>query len=153
MKKLFVVAAAAAALVLGAGAGSSAQACGGDKTAEAAFGKMTVEQVWARVEAKDGLHVYDANSKERFDEGHVPGAIWVDYKTLTAEALPARKDADIVFYCAREQCTASHKAARAAMDLGYTSVAVMPEGIKGWEAKQKPVERAAASATDGKRES
>lgn len=154
MKKVFVAGALAAALVLGVGAaGSSASACGGYTDDAASFGKMSVEQVWARVEAKDDVHIYDANSKERYDQGHVPGAVWVDYKALTAEALPAEKSDTVVFYCAREQCKASHKAAEAAVVLGYTSVYIMPEGIMGWEAKNKPVQRVEAPRADAKRES
>jgi rhodanese-related sulfurtransferase len=36
---------------------------------------------------------------------------------------------------------ASHQAARRAVALGYTKVFVMPDGIDGWIAAAKPVER------------
>ncbi len=38
---------------------------------------------------------------------------------------------------------ASHKAAREAAQLGYSSVFVMPDGIQGWVKAGKPVERGA----------
>jgi rhodanese-related sulfurtransferase len=36
---------------------------------------------------------------------------------------------------------ASHQAARRAAALGYTKVFVMPDGIDGWIAAGKPVEK------------
>jgi rhodanese-related sulfurtransferase len=34
---------------------------------------------------------------------------------------------------------ASHKAARRAVEAGYTDVAVMVDGLKGWKAAGQPV--------------
>jgi rhodanese-related sulfurtransferase len=122
----------------------------GSQTAEAAprFAMVTVDQVATRVESHDAhLAVFDANSRETFDEHHVPGAHWVDYHTLTASELPADHATSLVFYCANEQCSASHHAADAAVDLGFTDVSVMGGGIQGWIAAGKPVEAGAAPAT------
>ena len=44
---------------------------------------------------------------------------------------------------------ACHKAAKAAMELGYTNVHIMPEGIMGWEKAEKPVETGAAAPVQG----
>ncbi|HUL58165.1 MAG TPA: hypothetical protein VLU43_02770 [Anaeromyxobacteraceae bacterium] len=38
---------------------------------------------------------------------------------------------------------ASHEAARRAVELGYTSVFVMPDGIQGWRKAGKAVETGA----------
>jgi 3-mercaptopyruvate sulfurtransferase SseA len=70
------------------------------------FGELTVEQLQAKMdEAKAGklaLTIYDNNSKERWEGGHIPGARWVDYKNVQASDLPADKSATLVFYCANE---------------------------------------------------
>lgn len=148
-KKLFVTAAlaVAAGFALMGIAQSDAAACGPkDDTVARSFGKMSVEEVWSKMEAKAPIHIFDNNSKERFEEGHVPGATWLDFRNVTASVLPADKDATLVFYCAREQCTACHKGADAALRLGYVNVYIMPEGIMGWEAKGKPVERPETAA-------
>lgn len=105
------------------------------------FAMVTVDQVAARVEAHDAhLAVFDANGRETYDSHHVPGATWVHYDSITADVLPADHATSLVFYCANEHCSASHVAADAAIDLGYTDVAVMGGGIQGWVDAGKPVE-------------
>jgi rhodanese-related sulfurtransferase len=111
------------------------------------FAIVSVDQVATRVEAHDAhLAVYDANHRETFDEHHVPGATWVHYDSVTADVLPADHATSLVFYCANEQCSASHVAAEAAVDLGYTDVSVMGGGIQGWIDAGKPVEAGTPAA-------
>lgn len=111
------------------------------------FAIISVDAVAQRVEAHDArLAVFDANSRETYDEHHVPGATWVRYDAVTAEVLPTDHTASLVFYCANESCTASHNAAEAAVALGYSDVSVMGGGIQGWLAAGKPVESAAPAA-------
>ena len=107
--------------------------------AEAALPRMTVDQVLTRVQQHDGLVVYDNNSRERYQAGHVPSARWVAYRTVQASDLPADPAAPLVFYCGGEQCSACHTAALTAMSLGHTNVSIMPAGISGWVAAGKPV--------------
>lgn len=119
-------------------------------TAEAAprFHQISVADVAARVEAHDAsLAVFDANHRETFDEHHVPGATWVHYDQVTADVLPADHATSLVFYCANEECSASHVAAESAIDLGYTDVSVMGGGIQGWIDAGKPVESATPATT------
>lgn len=70
-----------------------------------AFGRLTVDEVAAKIEeAKSGklaLALYDANPKSRYDKGHLPGAKWIGDE-FDPKALPADKDATLVFYCANE---------------------------------------------------
>ncbi len=61
---------------------------------------LTVDQVAERIAAKDGkTFVLDANMKESWVSGHVPGARWVDDENVTAADLPADKTATLIFYC------------------------------------------------------
>lgn len=111
------------------------------------FAMISVDQVAERVAAHDAhLAVFDANHRETFDEHHVPGATWVHYDSVTADVLPADHATSLVFYCANEQCSASHVAAESAIDLGYTDVSVMGGGIQGWVEAGKPVETATPAA-------
>jgi len=126
---------------------SSEASAEGHATGEAHFTIVSVDEVAQHVAAHDGqLAVFDANSRETYEEHHVPGATWVHYDSVTADVLPTDHAASLVFYCGNEQCTASHTAAEAAADLGYTNVHVMGAGIQGWIAAGKPVE-AGAPAT------
>jgi rhodanese-related sulfurtransferase len=105
-----------------------------------AFGRLSVQEVSDLV-AKGEASVFDDNHEERFKQGHVPGAVWLPYDAVTAEKLPGQKDRTLVFYCASERCGACHKAADAAIALGYTKVFIMPAGIAGWEAAGLAVEK------------
>ncbi|HVY46763.1 MAG TPA: rhodanese-like domain-containing protein [Minicystis sp.] len=70
------------------------------------FGRMTVDELAAKMtDAKAGklkLAVYDANHKDDYAKGHIPGAKWVKFDAVTAADLPPEKDATLVFYCANE---------------------------------------------------
>lgn len=116
-------------------------------SAEAAeqFKRMSIDELTTKMdEAKAGkltLHIYDNNNKDRFAEGHIPGAKWVQFDAVKEGDLPSNKDATLVFYCASEQCMACHTGAKSAVALGFKNVYILPAGIKGWEKAQKPVEK------------
>jgi 3-mercaptopyruvate sulfurtransferase SseA len=70
---------------------------------EPALAQMTPDEVQAKLANPDGkFYVFDANMKPVFDAGHVPGAKWVPADAVTADMLPADKDATLLFYCANE---------------------------------------------------
>jgi hypothetical protein len=112
VKKLLVLPAAALALSIGAaGCSSNAAPAQGSASASAANAEpseptvkqMTADDVDQRLAKNDAtFHVYDANEKEVFDAGHVPGAKWVPFNAVTADMLPPNKDDTLVFYCANE---------------------------------------------------
>jgi rhodanese-related sulfurtransferase len=105
-----------------------------------AFGTLSVEQVEQGI-ADKSLFVFDNNSPEQYAQGHVPTAKWIKFYDVNASDLPADRAARLVFYCANEQCLASHAGAKAAVKLGYTNVFVMPSGIMGWERAGKRIEK------------
>jgi hypothetical protein len=104
------------ALVLGAGAcrkdapptevaQSPSQASTQAKEAAEPFGRLTVEEVEARLKdpgPQGRLHVFDVNSKERFEKSHVPTATWLKFNDFKESDLPPQKNAPLVFYCANE---------------------------------------------------
>jgi 3-mercaptopyruvate sulfurtransferase SseA len=63
--------------------------------------ELTVDEVSTRIAAHDGkTFVYDNNPKDRYAQGHLPGAKWVAFDNVTAADLPPDKSASLVFYCA-----------------------------------------------------
>jgi 3-mercaptopyruvate sulfurtransferase SseA len=81
-------------------------ALAGCKSASAPSGdlkSLTIDQVDQRIQAHDGkTFVYDDNNKDRYAQGHLPGAKWLDEDAVTANDLPADKGATLIFYCANE---------------------------------------------------
>jgi 3-mercaptopyruvate sulfurtransferase SseA len=64
---------------------------------------LSVDEVSARIALGDGkTFVYDNNPRERFDKSHVPGARWLDFRSVKASDLPQDRSATLVFYCANE---------------------------------------------------
>ncbi len=102
--------------------------------------EISVEDVADRLGQGD-LYVFDVNPRERWARGHVPRAVNLDPADFTIADLPEDRTATLVFYCSDPRCGASRFAARRAQQMGYTSVFVMPAGIRGWREAGKPVER------------
>ena len=102
--------------------------------------RLTLAQVEAKLGAP-GVFLFDANPKEFYEHGHLPGAAWVKFDAVTAEVLPADRAATLIFYCANELCTASHSAAKSALALGYGNTFLMPEGFIGWKKSGRQIIR------------
>jgi|SRR5450432_4217288 3-mercaptopyruvate sulfurtransferase SseA len=61
---------------------------------------LSVDEVAAKLAANDGkTFMFDANTKDSWIKGHVPGAKWIDDENVTADQLPADRNALLVFYC------------------------------------------------------
>lgn len=102
---------------------------------------VTVAELDAQL-ARNACTPVDANGPEtRKNRGVIPGAIRLsDYETFSASELPADKARPLVFYCANEQCGASHTAAEKALASGHKDVKVLTAGIRGWVDAGKSVE-------------
>ncbi len=113
-------------LALGFGSG-----CSGD---HGNLPTLTLDQV-ARIVQNRSATLVDANGQStRSEYGVIPGAILLsDYHDYdVASELPTDKNAKLAFYCSSTRCSAAPRAAEKAVEAGYTDVAVVPEGIKGW---------------------
>ena len=89
------------------------------------------------------LHIFDANTDEvRAKNGIINGAKTLSSSSnyIVAQMLPKDKNARLIFYCANEKCTASHKAAQRALEAGYKDVLVMTDGIEGWRKSGQPTD-------------
>ena len=100
------------------------------------FKVMNSKDLQREIQAKKkNVFIYDVNMDSlRTAEGVIPGAKALDgFNTYALTTLPKEKDSKLIFYCASEQCTASHDAAKRAMSAGYQNVFVMTDGIFGWK--------------------
>ena len=87
---------------------------------------------------RDAYIVIDARTPEAFATGHVPGAVNLPHRTITAETAQFPKDAVLVTYCDGIGCNASTKAAVKLSRLGYR-VKEMIGGIDWWRRDGLPV--------------
>jgi len=86
------------------------------------------------------ITVVDVNSRERWSEGHVPGATNLDPENFKSKDLPTDKSATVVFYCSNFMCSKGPKAAKRARKFGYQNAIVMSAGIKGWLCAKLPTQ-------------
>jgi len=79
-----------------------------------------------------GFVLLDVRSPKPFAEGHVPGAINIPHRTITAERM-AEYPAGTLFvvYCAGPHCNGANKAAVRLARLGRP-VKEMIGGVTGW---------------------
>ena len=86
--------------------------------------------------AENTVMVFDARPfRPKYVKGHIPGAVSLPHSQFDAlkAKLPRANDFPIIFYCGGLECRLSHKAAKAAMELGYTDVKVFSKGYPEWK--------------------
>jgi adenylate cyclase len=99
-------------------------------------GIRTIDLEEARqLQAEGVLFVDTRSSNSGYPKAHIPGAVWLDYKTkLTAENLAehADKNTKIVFYCDGPYCYKSAFACAKAAIWGFTDVFYFAGGMPAW---------------------
>ena len=82
-----------------------------------------------------GFVLVEARGPAAFARGHIPGAINLWHREITAERLAAFPPETLfVAYCAGPHCNGAERAALALARLGRPAK-VMPGGITGWLAE------------------
>lgn len=86
-----------------------------------------------RLEKKDAFTLVDIRERDEFDQGHIPGAIFIPrgFLELRIEEKQPDRDAPIVVYCAGGLRSAL--AARNLKEMGYTNVESLLGGFNGWK--------------------
>ncbi len=63
-------------------------------------GIIEAQEVWAALQRGEPLRLVDVMGQEHWAEGHLPGAEWIDFRSLSREARRRfRKDEPLVLYC------------------------------------------------------
>ncbi|MCZ6463204.1 MAG: rhodanese-like domain-containing protein [Proteobacteria bacterium] len=114
----------------------------GCKADHSDLASFTVSELAAMLVQGVALTVLDANNDDtRAKRGIIPGAVLLSsYRDYLWSELPTDKASQLIFYCASEMCSAAPTAARKAVAAGYSAVAVLPAGIKGWLEEGQPVD-------------
>ena len=107
------------------------------------LGVISVPELAALLESAAPVAVCDANGEDvRAELGTIPGArLLSSYNGYDVAAeLPSERAQKLVFYCYSPSCSSASAAARRAVAAGYTNVSVLPDGIVGWLADNRPAE-------------
>ncbi|MCH8926641.1 MAG: tetratricopeptide repeat protein [Proteobacteria bacterium] len=100
-------------------------------------GATTVDPAAAKRLFDDGVTFVDVRTPTLWANGHIPGAVFLDLKTMLTEASLAEvvgKDQEVVFYCMGPRCLVSSRACAKAVAWGYQKVYYLRQGYPGWKA-------------------
>ncbi len=102
--------------------------------------ETNVEEIRDRVANGDAFYLVDVREESEWNNGHLPGAIHLGKGVIERdiEQTIPDMDADIVLYCGGG--FRSVLAADNLQRMGYTRVASMDGGYRGWIAAGLPVE-------------
>jgi rhodanese-related sulfurtransferase len=105
--------------------------------------QITRDELRRRLDAGTPTILLEALPGKYYSEGHIPGAVQINYENVRSEApkLAPDRNATIVVYCASSTCSNSDIAANQFDALGYTDVRVYVEGKKDWLEAGFPVAR------------
>ena len=102
-----------------------------DLIAEARSRIKEVTPSEAMADTSENLVYFDCREPQEYNLGHIPGAVFIprgQMETKIEAVIP--RDKKVVIYCATGNRSAL--AALTLMQMGYTDVASMSEGFRGW---------------------
>lgn len=106
-------------------------------------GAATVDAAKAKEIFDEEVLFVDVRKDSDWDAGRIPGAVHLDVKSaFTDEALAEEieKGDKVVFYCNGVKCHRSSKAAKMAVEWGYTNIYYFRLGFPSWKDAGYPVE-------------
>jgi rhodanese-related sulfurtransferase len=101
------------------------------------------------LERGDRIVIVDTRRPDDYRRGHIPGAINIPHRTMTAETTAALdRSALVVTYCIGIRCNGSTKGALNMLQLGFR-VKELIGGLDCWRLDGYPVEGVETSAPAG----
>ena len=92
-------------------------------------------------EAGEPITVIDTRSRQAFDQEHIPGALSLPHREMTAQSTASiRRDSLVVTYCDGIGCNASTKGALRMAELGFRTRELIG-GLDWWKRDGHPTER------------
>lgn len=98
-----------------------------------------------KLERGEPLELVDALPPISYAHSHLPGAINFPPESVEQELVARRlpdRNAEVVVYCANEECESSRDTAAALVALGYTHVRRFAGGKDEWRRRGLALERA-----------
>mgnify|MGYP001802799950 FL=1 len=96
--------------------------------------QVTAGALAAQIEQGSPPLILDVRTAKEYAEGHVPGAVNIEYRQIPAqvEALRAFEDKTVVVYC--ERGVRAGRAEAALVEAGFTSVVQLSGDMVAWRA-------------------
>lgn len=118
-------------------------------------GAKVISVAQGKILLASNVPVYDVRTDEQFKTEHVPKALFVPYKEVSAKEvdfdgsddkfdlskLPADKTKPLIMYCDGTSCWKSYKSSKLAISHGYTNLYWMRGGLPEWKTAGYPTEK------------
>jgi rhodanese-related sulfurtransferase len=103
--------------------------------------EYTVQEVAKKIEKGEKFHFVDCREDDEWREGFARGAVHIGKGVIERdiETKIPNRGAEIVIYCGGGFRSAL--AADALQQMGYTNVASMDGGIRGWKEASLPIDK------------
>lgn len=111
--------------------------------AELPKGQITLEEAKAAFDTGN-VNIVDARTREKFAEGHLPGAVRLELKDFM-DSVPAKlglldRAKMVIVYCGGGHCDESERVAEQLEGSGCKPIFIIHDGFPGWKAMGYPVE-------------
>lgn len=108
--------------------------------------KISQAELLERMDQKSGVCIIDVRTAREFNSGHIPGAINVSHREISAnfDKLKPYLDEDVVVYC--ELGVRARMAQRTLVKSGFSGVHHLIGDMAAWRDAGLPVEAPAAQA-------
>ena len=100
------------------------------------FTEYSSSLIWPeQIPAEDWKHLFliDARDAAQYAQGHIPGAINIEWRQVVAHRKEIPRDRMVVVYC--NSGSLSAQSVFALRLLGWDNVKVLQDGYEGWKAK------------------
>jgi rhodanese-related sulfurtransferase len=101
------------------------------------YGDVTVQEARRLIEDKPGLIILDVRTASEYDEGHIEGALNIPVQELSVRFDELSTGDELLVYCRTGNRSA--QAVDILLDLGFTKIYHMDEGITRWTEAGYPV--------------
>jgi len=101
------------------------------------YGDVTVQEARRLMEDKPGLVILDVRTASEYEEGHIEGAVNIPVQELGVRFDELSIEGELLVYCRTGNRSA--QAVDILLDLGFTKIYHMDEGITGWIEAGYPV--------------
>ncbi len=101
------------------------------------YGDVTVQEARRLIEDKPDLVLLDVRTASEYEEGHIEGAVNIPVQELSVRFDELSPEDELLVYCRTGNRSA--QAVDILLDLGFTKIYHMDEGITGWIEAGYPV--------------
>lgn len=101
------------------------------------YGDVTVQEARRLMEDKPGLVILDVRTASEYEEGHIEGAVNIPVQELGVRFDELSIEGELLVYCRTGNRSA--QAVDILLDVGFTKIYHMDEGITGWTEAGYPV--------------